>query len=44
MIQPPEPVTISSMEKDPEKLLALYEQGYAEAARQWSGLQAYLEQ
>ncbi|WP_415927955.1 patatin-like phospholipase family protein [Slackia piriformis] len=44
MIQPPEPVTISNMEKDPEKLLALYEQGYAEAARQWSALQAYLEQ
>lgn len=43
-IQPPEPVTISNMEKDPEKLLALYEQGYAEAARQWSALQAYLEQ
>lgn len=43
IIQPPEPVTISNMEKDPEKLLALYEQGYAEAARQWSALQEYLE-
>lgn len=43
LIQPPEPVTISSMEKDPEKLLALYEQGYGEAARRWPALQAYLE-
>lgn len=43
MIRPPEPVTISNMEHDPEKLFALYEQGYAEAARQWPALQAYLE-
>ena len=33
VIRPPKPVTVASMEKDPEKLFALYEQGYAEAAR-----------
>ncbi len=43
MIRPPEPVTISNMEHDPAKLFALYEQGYAEAARQWPALQEYLE-
>lgn len=43
MIRPPEPVTVGSMERDPEKLFALYEQGYAEAARQWEDLQRYLE-
>lgn len=42
MIRPPEPVTISNMEKDPEKLFALYEQGYAEAARHYEELIAYL--
>lgn len=43
VIRPPEPVTVSSMERDPEKLFALYEQGYAEAARTWPNLCAYLE-
>lgn len=43
MIQPPQPVTIASMEKDPEKLFALYEEGYAEAARHYHELLAYLE-
>lgn len=43
LIRPPEPVTVSSMEKDPQKLLALYEQGYTEAARMWPALKAYLE-
>ncbi len=43
LIRPPEPVTVGSMEKDPGKLLALYEQGYAEAARLWPALEAYLE-
>lgn len=42
LIRPPEPVTIASMEKDANKLLALYEQGYAEAARTWSALERYL--
>lgn len=43
VLRPPEPVTVSSMEKDADKLFALYEQGYAEAARRWPALQAYLE-
>ena len=42
VIRPPEPVTVSSMEHDTEKLLALYEQGLAEAARLWPKLQEYL--
>lgn len=42
LIRPPEPVTVASMERDPEKLFALYEQGYAEAARVWPALQEYL--
>lgn len=42
LIRPPEPVTVSSMEKDPAKLMALYEQGYAEALRVWGALERYL--
>lgn len=42
-IRPPEPVTVSNMERDPAKLFALYEQGLEEAAHQWPALQAYLE-
>ncbi len=42
VIRPQKPVTIASMEHDPEKLLDLYEQGYAEAKRVWSDLQRYL--
>ena len=42
LIRPPEPVTVGSMEKDPDKLFALYEQGYAEAARSWPALERYL--
>ena len=33
---------MSSMEKDPAKLMALYEQGYAEALRVWGALERYL--
>lgn len=44
VIRPPRPVTISNMEKDSEKLFALYEEGYAEAARCHESLIAYLEQ
>ncbi|WP_251179062.1 patatin-like phospholipase family protein [Adlercreutzia agrestimuris] len=44
VIRPPEPVTVSSMEKDPEKLFALWEQGYQSAAAAWPALQAYLAQ
>ncbi len=43
LIQPPEPVTVSSMEKDFDKLFLLYEQGYRSAAEKWEALQAYLE-
>ncbi len=42
LIRPPEPVTVSSMEKDQAKLMALYEQGYAEALRAWPALERYL--
>ncbi|WP_139652832.1 patatin-like phospholipase family protein [Raoultibacter phocaeensis] len=42
VIRPPEPVTIGSMEKDPDKLFALYEQGYETAARTWPELKRYL--
>lgn len=42
LIRPPEPVTVASMEKDPAKLMALYEQGYAEAARVWPTLERFL--
>lgn len=42
LIRPPEPVTVASMEKDQGKLMALYEQGYAEAARIWPTLERYL--
>ena len=43
IIRPPEPVTVASMEKDPAKLMDLYEQGCAEAVRLWDDLQRYLE-
>lgn len=42
VIRPPEPVTVASMEKDPAKLLSLYEQGCSEAARVWDDLMRYL--
>lgn len=44
LIRPPEPVTVGSMERDPDKLFALYEQGYAEAARVWPALERYLSE
>ena len=43
VLRPPEPVTVSSMEKDADKLFALYEQGYATAALSWDALVRYLE-
>lgn len=43
VIRPPEPVEVASMEKDPGKLMDLYEQGCAEAVRLWVDLQRYLE-
>ena len=42
-IRPPKPVQVGSMEKDPEKLLALYEEGYQTAASNWPALLQYLE-
>lgn len=42
-IRPPEPVTVGSMEHDADKLFALYEQGYAQAAAQWDDLRRYLD-
>ncbi len=42
MIRPVSPVTVGAMEHDREKLLDLYEQGYTQAAAQWSDLQRYL--
>ena len=42
LIRPPEPVTVGSMERDADKLFALYEQGYAEALRAWPALERYL--
>ena len=41
-IQPQRPVEVHSMEHDQNKLLDLYAQGYAEAARTWNDLQEYL--
>ena len=41
-IQPQRPVEVHSMEHDQDKLLDLYAQGYAEAARTWNDLQEYL--
>ena len=42
MLQPKRPVTVGAMEKDPDKLLELYEEGLEVAAEQWSALQDYL--
>ena len=41
-IQPQRPVEVRNMEHDQNKLLDLYAQGYAEAARTWDDLQEYL--
>ncbi len=43
VIRPPEPADIGQMESNPEKVIALYEVGYAEAAKNWEGVQRYLE-
>ena len=43
VIQPQKPVTVKNLENDEDKLFDLYQQGLAEAARQWPALQAYLE-
>jgi predicted patatin/cPLA2 family phospholipase len=43
VIRPPEPVTVASMERDPQKLYELYLVGYREAERCFLDLQSYLE-
>jgi predicted patatin/cPLA2 family phospholipase len=42
VIRPPAPVTVASMEHDPERLYRLWEVGYAEAQRNSGALQDYL--
>jgi predicted patatin/cPLA2 family phospholipase len=42
VIQPPEPVTVASMEHDPKRLYQLYLTGYEEAKKNWRSLQRYL--
>ena len=42
VLQPSEPVTVSSMEHDANKLFELYEQGLQVAAQNWDALQKYL--
>lgn len=42
VIAPPAPVEVGHMERDPEKLLALYIQGRQEATRQLDAIRAYL--
>lgn len=43
VISPPEPVTVSNIEHDPDKLFALYEQGVETAEKAWPALMRYLK-
>lgn len=43
VIHPPEPIAVSNMEHDRDKLFALYLQGVETAARAWPDLVSYLE-
>lgn len=43
VLRPSEPVAVSRLEKDPEKLKALYRQGREEATTRLQALRAYLE-
>ncbi|MDR3052476.1 MAG: patatin family protein [Coriobacteriales bacterium] len=43
IIRPPAPVTVASMERDPEKLYDLYLVGYKEAQKAWPAVLEYLE-
>ncbi len=43
VIRPPKPVTVSRMEKDTDKLQALYDEGRAECEKHMAALLAYLE-
>lgn len=42
VIRPSSPVTISRLEKNPEKLKALYDQGYQDAQKQYEALMTYI--
>jgi len=42
IIRPRKPVNVSAMEKNVDKLLALYGDGYDEAANSWNAIQEYL--
>ena len=42
VIRPSKPVTISRIEKNIDKLRALYEEGYQDAKTQWDDLQKFL--
>lgn len=42
LIRPQKPIEIGHMEKDANKLLDLYEQGYEQAMKTWDNLQEYL--
>jgi len=43
VIRPEVPLQVDRMEKNPQKLQNLYEQGYKDAARQFADLQAFLQ-
>ena len=43
VIWPDRPIAIALMEKDPDRLLAAWAQGYEQAARRWPALEAYLQ-
>jgi predicted patatin/cPLA2 family phospholipase len=43
VIRPSEPITVASMEHDPEKLYRLWQTGYEEARASFSALKSYLE-
>ncbi|MDL2289046.1 patatin family protein [Oscillospiraceae bacterium OttesenSCG-928-F05] len=42
VIQPRQPLNIGRLEKDKDKLWALYQQGYQDAEAQWPALEAFL--
>ena len=43
VVWPDRPIDIALMEKDPDRLLAAWAQGYERAALQWNALEAYLQ-
>lgn len=42
VIRPSEPVTVKTLENDPQKLFDLYQKGYFQAALRWEKLKTYL--